>query len=171
MHKFLTSLLILFVSFNVFSQDEYFKLPNAKTQKPCLIFNKNIIGNEYLMKNFGTSEEEVKEKVKEIAVLKGKGNRKENDYYNLTSYGLVFLDLKEIPESKTQAELKEFFGLDKENEIYIDGYLLEGKKYRIALNGVTEIEIVEPDNANGLENKVLNIWTIAKNERYRENLN
>ncbi|TMM58048.1 hypothetical protein FEE95_01070 [Maribacter algarum] len=171
MHKLITSLLILFASINVFSQDEYFKLPNAKTQKPCLIFNKKIIGNEYLMKSFGTSEEEVKEKVKEIAVLKGKGNRKENDYYNLTDYGLVFLDLKESPESKTQTEFKEFFGLDKQNEIYIDGYLLESKKYRIALTGITEIEIVEPDNANGLKSKALNIWTLAKSERYRENAN
>lgn len=168
MHKFISSLLVLFVSINAFSQDEYFKLPNAKTQKPCLIFNKKIIGNEYLMKSFGTSEEEVKEKVKEIAVLKGKGNRKENDYYNLTQYGLVFLDLKESPESRTQSEFKDFFGLDKNGKIYVDGYLLETKKYRIATIGITEIEIVEPDNANGLESRALNIWTLPKNERYRE---
>lgn len=171
MHKLITSLLILFVSLNLFSQDEYFKLPRAKTQKPTLIFNKKIIGNEFLMKQLGFSEEEVNEKVNEIGVLKDKQNRELSDYYNLTEHGLVLLDLKEIPESKTQLELKEFFGLDKQNEIYIDGYLLEGKKYRIALSGVTEIEILEPDNANGLKTRVLNIWTIAKNERYRESPN
>ena len=171
MHKLISFFLILFVSFHVFSQDGYFKLPNAKTQKPTYIFNKKIIGNEFLIKSLGTSEKEAKDKVNELSVLKIKGNRKDNDYYNLTDYGLVFLDLKEIPESKTQLELKEFFGLAEENEIYIDGYLLEGKKYRIALSGVTEIEIVEPDTANGLENRVLNIWTITKHERYRENPN
>lgn len=168
MHKFITSLLVLFVSINAFSQDDYVKLPNAKTQKPCLIVNKKIIGNDNLMKGLATTEREVKEKVNGIWVLKGKGNRKENDYYNLTDYGLVFLDLKESPESKTQKELKEFFGLDKKGKIYIDGYLLESKKYSIALIGVTEIEIVEPDTANGLESRALNIWTLPRNERYRE---
>ena len=167
MHKFITPLLVLFVSINAFSQDEYFKLPNAKTQKPCLIVNKKIIGNDNLIKGLVTTEREVKEKVNGIWVLKGKGNRKENDYYNLTDYGLVFLDLKESPESKTQSEFKEFFGLDKKAKIYIDGYLLESKKYRIATIGITEIEIVEPDNANGLKSWALNIWTLPKNERYR----
>ena len=168
MHKFITSFLVLFVSINAFSQDDYFKLPNAKTQKPTYIFNKKIIGNEFLIKGFGSSEKEAKEKVQELSVLKIKGNRKENDYYNLTGYGLVFLDLKESPESKTQSELKEFFGLDKKGKIYVDGYLLESKKYRIATIGITEIEIVEPDTANGLKNRAINIWTLPKNERYRE---
>ena len=171
MHKFITLILVLFISLNVFSQDEYFKLPQAKTKKPCLIFNKNIIGNEYLINALGTSENEVKEKVKEVYVLKDKQNRDKSDYYNLTEHGLVFLDFKESPESKTQSELNEFFGLDRKGEIYIDGYLLESKKYRIALPGITEIEIVEPDKENGLKNKVLNIWTLAKSERYTENHN
>ena len=168
MLKFITPFLILFVSLNVFCQDEYFKLPNAKTQKPVYIFNKNIIGNQFLIRSLGSSEKEAKEMVKEISVLKIKGNRKENDYYNLTDYGLVYLDIKESPESKTQSELNKFFGFDENGKIFIDGYLLESKKYRIALTGITEIEIVEPDSVNRLKNKALNIWTLPKNERYSE---
>jgi len=121
-----------------------------------------------LIQSLGTSKEEVKEKVDEISILKDKGNRESNGFYNLTEYGIVFVDLKEIPASKTQSELKDFFGIDKQTKIYIDGYLLENKKYRIALTGITEIEVIEPDSANGLKSKALNIWTLAKDERYRE---
>ncbi|WP_139150297.1 hypothetical protein [Cellulophaga baltica] len=64
--------------------------------------------------------------------------------------------------------MKKFFGFGEHNKIYIDGYLLENKNYRIALTGITEIEIIEPDKANGLKNKALNIWTLSKNERYSE---
>lgn len=170
MSKFIIYLLTLFASFSAFSQDAYLKLPQAKTQNPTYIFNKKIIGNEFLIKSLGSSEKEIKEKVGEISVLKKKPNRKNSDYYNLSSQGMVFVDLKENVFSKSQSELNEFFGLDKQNEIYIDGFLLESKEYRIALTGITEIEIVEPDDANGLKKSALNIWTLAKNERYTDNV-
>ena len=168
MHRFITLMSILFLSTTIFSQEDYVKLPQAKTQNPSYLFNKYIIGNEYLIKSLGTSKEEVKEKVDKISVLKDKGNRESNGFYNLTEYGIVFVDLKESPANKTQSELKDFFGMDKRTEIFIDGYLLENKNYRIALTGITEIDVIEPDNANGLKSKALNIWTLAKNERYRE---
>ncbi|MBT2161554.1 hypothetical protein [Zobellia barbeyronii] len=171
MYKFIILLLILFVPLTTFSQDKYFKLPQAKTQKPFLIFNKNIIGNDFLMNRFGTSEKEAREKIKEMYVLIDKQNRELSDYYNLTEHGLVLFDLKDSLISKTQSELNKFFGLDKQNEIYIDGYLLESKKYSIALIGITEIEIVEPDGINGLKNRVLNIWTLGKSKRYFKNEN
>ena len=166
MYKFITFLFILFGPLNIFSQEDYVKLPQAKTQNPSFIFNKNVIGNEYLIKRLGTSEQEVKDKIKEVSVLKDKQNRKLNDYYNLTEQGILFVDLKKSLISKTQSELKEFFGIDKQSEIYVDGYLLESKKYRIALTAIVEIEIVEPDTTNGLKSRALNIWTLAKNERY-----
>ena len=144
MHKFITYLLISFISLSVFSQDKYFKLPQAKTQKPTYIFNKKIIGSELLMKRLGSSKEEILKKVNKISVIKDKQSREFSDYYNLIGQGVLFVDLKEKPISKSQSELNDFFGLNKQNEIYIDGYLLESKKYRISLIGVTEIEIVEP---------------------------
>lgn len=171
MHKFITFLLILFVSLNLFSQDEYFKLPQAKTQKPFYIFNKKIIGNEYLAKSLKPTDDKLNEQVKNVSVLIDKQDRKQNPDYNLSEHGVLMVDLKNKIASKSQFELNEFFGLDKQSEIYIDGYLLEDKKFRIALNGITEIEIVEPDSVNGLKSRVLNIWTLAKRERYMENAN
>jgi biopolymer transport protein ExbD len=69
MHKFLIVIAILFVSSSLFSQEDYVKLPQAKTKNPSYLFNINIIGNEYLIKSLGTSKEEVKEKVKETSGL------------------------------------------------------------------------------------------------------
>jgi len=70
------------MSSSLFSQEDYIKLQQSKTQNPTYIFNKNIIGNEYVIKSLGTSEAEVKEKVDEISVLKDKGNRESNEYFN-----------------------------------------------------------------------------------------
>ncbi|GAL82509.1 hypothetical protein JCM19274_1798 [Algibacter lectus] len=123
------------------------------------------------MKRLGSSKEEILKKVNKISVIKDKQSREFSDYYNLIGQGVLFVDLKEKPISKSQSELNDFFGLNKQNKIYIDGYLLESKKYRISLIGVTEIEIVEPNNINGLKSRVLNIWTLAKSERYMENTN
>ncbi|WP_158850284.1 hypothetical protein [Algibacter sp. L1A34] len=168
MRKILILILMLLVSINIFSQEDYIKLPQAKTQKPSFIFNQNIIGNEYLIKSLGTSEDEIKSKINEMSILKEVPNKELIDYYNLTEQGILFVDLKKIPESKNQSELNQFFGLKKKGKIYIDGYLLESEKYNIALICITEIEIVEPDSANGLKSRVLNIWTLPKNERYQE---
>lgn len=146
-------------------------MPNAKTAAPTFIFNKDIIGNGFLFKDLGSSEQEIMDKVNEISVLHGRPTRKNSDFYNLTEQGIVFLELKEAPKHKTQSELNEFFGMDNRNDIYMDGYLIESKNYGIALNGITEIEIVEPDTLNGLGQRVLNIWTIKKGQRYREHQN
>ncbi|RKR12410.1 hypothetical protein CLV91_2537 [Maribacter vaceletii] len=150
----------------MFSQDVYIKLPQAKTKNPSFIYNKNVIGNESIFKSLGNTEQEVKEKVKGVYVIKDQPYRKSADYYNLTEQGILFVDLKEKLISKTQSELNAFFGMDKQSEIYIDGYLLESKKYKIALKAIMEIEIVEPDATNHLTSNVLNIWTLKKSERY-----
>nr|WP_298996640.1 hypothetical protein [uncultured Allomuricauda sp.] len=168
MNKPLVLLPLLFIALNVFSQENYIKLPNAKTKSPTYILNKNIIGNQYLVENLGDSKEEVLDKVNEISVLKYKPDRENSDFYNLTSQGLILVELKKSVPSKTQSELNDFFGMDAQSDIYIDGYLLESKKYKIAIEGITEIEIVEPDTLNGLGNSVLNIWTLTKKERYQE---
>jgi len=151
---------------NAFSQDAYIKLPQAKTKNSSFIFNKNVIGNESVLKGLGSTEQEVKDKVEGISVIIDKPSRESADYYNLTELGILFVDLKEKLISKTQSELNDFFGLDKQTEIYVDGYLIESKKYKIAQKGIVEIEVVEPDTTNTLTTKVLNIWTLKKSERY-----
>ena len=171
MNKILALLITLLVTLNVFSQDNYLKLPQAKTQNPTYIFNKNSIGNESLLKNIGKTKQEISDTIEEISVLKDKPNRENSDYFNLTEYGIVLVALKDDIICKTQEELIEFFKLPKQTDLYIDGYLLENKNYKIALTAIKEIEIVEPNTENGLKSSVLNIWTLVKNERYSDKVN
>jgi len=169
MNKTIVLTLFLLVTVTLFSQDEYVKLPQAKTQNPTYLYNSSIIGSENAVEEFGKSEKELKEYFNELSILKDKQNRKSNTYYNLTEYGMLFVDLKKDISSKTQAELNDFFNLKKQSDIYVDGYLVENKQYKICLTGISEIEIVEPNSKNKLNEKVLNIWTLAKNKRYRNN--
>ena len=169
MNKTIILALLLLVTIKLFSQEEYVKLPQAKTQNPTYLYNSNIIGSENAITEFGKSNKELKEQFNELSILKNKQNRKLNAYYNLTEYGMLFVDLKKEISSKTQTELNEFFGLKKKSDIYVDGYLVENKLYKICLTGTTEIEIVEPNYKNGLNETVLNIWTLTKDKRYRKN--
>lgn len=109
MKKITSFLFVLLVSINVFSQDAYIKLPQAKTKNLSYIFNKNVIGNESIFKSLGNTEQEVKDKVEQLSVLIDKPNRETADYYNQTELGILFIDLKEKLTSKTQWELNEFF--------------------------------------------------------------
>jgi len=40
-------------------------------------------------------------------------------------------------------------------------------KIWLALTRISEIKIIEPDTENGLKSRILNIWNLVKNERYR----
>lgn len=157
--------ILILCTTNLLAQDNYTKLPSAKTQNPSFIFNEYIIGSEALLNSFGTSEKELKKVVKEISVLKGRPKKGQDDYYNLSEHGILFVDLKKKIASKSQSELNKFFGLAPQNEIYVDGYLVESKKYEIALGSIIEIELIEPDLNNNHEQRALNIWTLIKNER------
>lgn len=163
--------ILVISSLQLYSQNDYIKLDNAKTQKPTYIFNKKIIGNEYLFFTLGMSEEEIKKRIKDISILKNKTNRKSYDDYNLTEYGLLIVDLSTKIPSKTQTELNVFFGLGKDNDIYIDGYLLENKKYSVAVSSICEVEVIRTTDKNKKEDKFLNIWTLPKKERYRKDSN
>lgn len=159
-------ILILFMSSNLFSQENYTKLPLAKTQNPSYVFNKNIIGSEILLNSLVLSEKGLKKLVKEISILKDKPEKGRDDYYNLSQHGLIFVELNKKLICKTQSELNNFFGITRQNEIYVDGYLVESKKYEIALMSIIEIELIEPSTNNRLKRRTLNVWTLNKNERY-----
>ncbi|WP_299315926.1 hypothetical protein [uncultured Aquimarina sp.] len=163
-------LIIIFTLFftNIYSQDTYVKLPFTKSNCPTFIIDKDIIANESAI---GTT----KELITEISVLKDKPNRKEHKFFNLTENGIIFVSLKKETAFKTQSELNEFFGIEKNNGIYVNGYLIENSDYKIATECIMEIELVEPDTENKLENKAINIWTLTKEKRIngcvRQNVN
>jgi len=159
---------LLLLTLKSFSQEEYVKLPGAKTQKETYLYNSSIIGSKIAIAEHGSSKDELKKIINQVSVLKDKQNRKLNTYYNLTEYGMVFIDLTKEISSKTQAELNTFFGFNEQTDIYVDGYLVENKNFDICLTGISDIEIIQPNAENKLKGQVLNIWTLKKKDRYRK---
>ncbi|AXT54661.1 hypothetical protein D1815_02420 [Aquimarina sp. AD1] len=158
MNKILISLVFILFLSNIYSQDDYLKLPRTKTNCPTIIIEKDIIANESAI---GTT----KELITEISVLKDKPNRKEHKFFNLTENGIIFFSLKKKIPFKKQSELNDFFGIEKNSGVYVNGYLLESSDYKIATESILEVELVEPNSENKLKNKAINIWTLTKEER------
>jgi hypothetical protein len=52
--------------------------------------------------------------------------------------------------------LNVFFGLNEENDIYVNGYLLENKNQKISSESIVGIELIKADNFR-LKKSVLNI--------------
>ena len=154
---FITLVFTFFLS-NSYSQEKYSKLPFSKSNCPTIIIGKEIIANE-------TTIGAQNEFIVEMNVMIDKPNRKEHKFYNLTENGIVFVSMNEKIEFKTQSELNEFFGIDKNNQVYADGYLIENSDYKIATESILEIELVEPNSENKLKSKIINIWTLTKKER------
>lgn len=168
MKTIIFTLIFTFCFTNIYSQDTYVKLPKTESNCPTFIIEKDIIANESVI---GTS----KELIAEMSVLKDKPNRKEHKFFNLTANGIISVSLKKETTFKTQSELNEFFGIEKNNGIYVNGYLIEKSDYKIATECIMEIELVEPDTENKLVNKAINIWTLTKEQRIngceRQNVN
>ncbi|MCK8481727.1 hypothetical protein [Psychroserpens algicola] len=158
MNKILFTFIFALFFSNIYSQESYVKLSFTKSNCPTIIIEKDIIANE---STIGTK----KDLILEMSVLKDKPNRKEHKFFNLTENGIVFFTLKNKPTFKTQTELNEFFGIEKNNEIYVNGYLIENSDFKIATESIIEIELIEPDSENKLERKVINVWTLTKEER------
>ena len=152
------TLISIFCFTNIYSQDTYVKLPITKNNCPAIIVDKDIIANESAI---GTT----KELIAEISVLKHKPNRKEHKFYNLSENGIIFVSLKKEIAFRTQSELNEFFGIEKDNGVYVNGYLIENSDYKIATECIMEIELVEPDSENKLKSKAINVWTLTKEQK------
>ncbi|WP_108805590.1 hypothetical protein [Aquimarina sp. Aq107] len=158
MHRILITFIFTFFFANIYSQESYEKLPFTKTNCPTIIIEKDIIANE-------SAIETKKELILEMSILKDKPNRKKHKFYNLTENGIVFVSLKTKIAFKTQAELNNFFEIEENNRIYINGYLIENSDYKIATESIIEIELVIPNSENKLDSKTINVWTLAKKER------
>ena len=168
MNRIIFTLIFTFFFSNIYSQDSYVKLPKTESNCPTIIIEEDIIANKSAI---GTT----KELIDEIRVLKDQPNRKEHKFFNLTENGIIFVSLKKKIAFKTQSELNEFFGIEKNSGVYVNGYLIESSDYKIATECIMEIEFVEPDSENKLEHKVINVWTLTKENRIngceRQNVN
>tara|TARA_R110000764_G_scaffold171252_1_gene258064 strand:+ start:3961 stop:4461 length:501 start_codon:yes stop_codon:yes gene_type:complete len=158
MKTILTTLLFILLQLNTYSQDSFIKLPQViKINYPILLVDDTIIAN----KNIITSKEDITE----IRVLKDKLTRSTHDFYNLSENGIALVTLKKKIASKTQAELNTFFNLNANNSVYVNGYLIESPIYKFATESMVEVELLTPTAENKLEQKVINIWTLTKDER------
>ena len=168
MKRIITTIIFSFFLLNSYAQDSYVKLPMAGSNCPTVIIEKDIIANESVI-------EIAKELIAEISILKDKPNRKKHKFFNLTANGIYFVSLKKKTPFKTQSELNEFFGIEKNNGIFVNGYLIEHSDYKIATGSIIEIELVEPDSENKLDRKTINVWTLTQEQRstgcQRQNLN
>ncbi|WP_298539699.1 hypothetical protein [uncultured Aquimarina sp.] len=155
--------LLLVINFNCLSQ-EVNKLPNSKIGIKTVLFNNNILGNEKMMYSTFNPKN-----LKSVAVVKDQECNKCKGKFspNLTEFGLLLVEIDQTIESKTQSEINQFFGFRKNNPIYLDGYLIDNKDYKISTLAIEKIEKIKPNNQNNLINEVLNIWTLTKSDRKR----
>ncbi|MGA9211385.1 hypothetical protein, partial [Kaistella sp.] len=87
-------------------------------------------------------------------------------YPNLSLYGLISCEttLENIP-TKSQNEIRTFLAADPKTKIYVDGFLLMNDHYRIATNSIKEIELISPNEAELNTAKIINVWTLTKENR------
>ncbi|WP_282113154.1 hypothetical protein [Maribacter stanieri] len=154
----LTTILFILLHLNSYSQDSFIQLPQAaKINCPMLLVNDTIIANNHIIAS--------KEDITEVRVLKDKPTRATHDFYNLSENGIASVTLKKKIASKTQAEINTFFGLNANNSIYVNGYLIESAKYKFATESIVEVELLTPTAENKMEQKFINIWTLTQDER------
>ncbi|KKO04740.1 hypothetical protein LCGC14_0080510 [marine sediment metagenome] len=122
-----------------------------------LLVDDTIITNNHIIA--------LKEDITEVRVIKGKPTRATHDFYNLSENGIASVTLKKKIASKTQAELNTFFGLNANNNVYVNGYLIESAKYKFATESMVEVELLTPTAENRLKHKAINIWTLTQDER------
>jgi hypothetical protein len=152
---------LLLLCINIGYSQQFKKLDIAKKESPTVIFNDLIIGNLKMIDSSETSN------IKEINVQKylKQDDPHLNHVNNLGEFGIIWIRWKEMIQSKSQAEMNAFFGLEVNNPIYIDGYLIENPNHVIAVEALFEVEKVVTIGENKLEVDVLNVWTLDKWER------
>ncbi len=156
--KFLITGILMLFFLNSNSQESYVKLPKTQSSCPTIIVNHNIIANESLINKYKTL-------IIKVKVLKDKHYHAVHRSSNLSENGIVFVELDQKIKTKSQCDLNKFFGIDKNNDVYVNGYLIEDAKYKIAVESIIDIELITPNSTNKLKHKSVNVWTITEEER------
>ena len=151
MKLIVTLFLILSMGFSNYAQNQNSKISIMKAENPILIINDTIIGSIDLLNKISS------DKVLELNIFK---ERKLGSTYlfieNEKSVGIITANINHEFKLKSQKELNVFFGLNKENDIYVNGYLLENKNQKISSESIVGIELIKADNFR-LKKSVLNI--------------
>ncbi|WP_226065538.1 hypothetical protein [Kaistella polysaccharea] len=161
--KIKISVVILLFSFTALMSQKFDKLIYSKKDKPTVIINEIIIANWELLNSIPSS------KIKKMDVMKSKSNEADQysaKYPNLSQYGLIVCtaDVAQL-ESKTQNQIRTFFGTDPKTKIYVDGFLLVNNDFRIATKSIREIEMIKPNEEEFNTEMIINVWTLDKENR------
>ena len=151
MKSILTFFLILTIGISSYAQNQNSEIRIMKTEKPILIINETIIGSVDLLNKISS------EKVLELNIFK---ERKLGKTYlfieNEKNAGIIKANINHEFKIKSQKELNRFFGLNEENDIYVNGYLIENKNQNMSSESIVGIELIKTDNFR-VKNSVLNI--------------
>ena len=151
MKSILTLFLILTIGFSTYAQNQNSKISIMKAENPILIINDTIIGSIDLLNKISS------DKVLELNIFKKK---KLGPTYlfieNEKTTGIIIANINHEFKLKSQKELNVFFGLNEENDIYVNGYLIENKNQNISSESIVGIELIKADNFR-LKKSVLNI--------------
>lgn len=110
--------------------------PNKLT--PVVIFNDTIIGNLANLKKLQKID------ILELLILKSEKLSDTYLFFNKEpKTSIVKVTTNKTFTIKTQKELNNFFGLPENNPIYLHGFLLENKDYKIINQCITSIEFVK----------------------------
>lgn len=151
MKSILKLLLILTTGFSTYAQNQNAKTSLTKSENPILIINDTIIGSIDLLNKISPDE------ILELNIFK---ERKLGSTYlfveNEKSAGIIISNINHEFKFKSQKELNAFFGLNEDNDIYVNGYLIENKNQNISSESIVGIELIKADNFR-LKKSVLNI--------------
>jgi hypothetical protein len=143
--------LTLTIGLSTYSQNQNRKVSIIKAENPILIINNTLIGSIALLNRISS------DKVLELNIFK---ERKLSSTYlfieNKKNAGIIIANINHEFKLKTQKELNVFFGLNEENDIYVNGYLIENKNQNISSESIIGIELIKADNFR-LKKPVLNI--------------
>ena len=134
-----------------YAQNQNSEISIMKTEKPILIINDTIIGSVDLLNKISS------EQVMELNIFK---ERKLGKTYlfieNEKNAGIIKANINHEFKIKSQKELNSFFGLNEENDIYVNGYLIENKNQNISSESIVGIKLIKADNFR-IKKPVLNI--------------
>jgi hypothetical protein len=151
MKSILTIFLILTIGISSYAQNQNSEIRIMKTEKPILIINDTIIGSIDLLNKISS------EKVLELNIFKESKLGKTYLFIeNEKTAGIIKANINHEFKIKSQKELNSFFGLNEENDIYVNGYLIENKNQNISSESIVGIELIKADNFR-VKKSVLNI--------------
>ena len=94
--------------------------------------------------------------IKEIKVFKDFQISDKKLFLKGTNNGVVKVTCSNFIAAKSLVDLNVFFGFDINNNIYVNGFLLKNKSYKISSESISEIKIISEDPLNPKQ-KVLSI--------------